>query len=54
MFINIMVATMAANPAVALEPRDNLVPVGFQLQHAHRSMRNYLRIQRLPSSRMRH
>jgi len=29
MFIDIMVATMAADPAVALEPRDYLVPVGF-------------------------
>jgi hypothetical protein len=34
MFINIMVATVAANPAVTLEPRDHFVPVGFQLRHA--------------------
>ena len=33
MLINIMVTTVAADPAVALEPRDHLVPVGFQLQH---------------------
>jgi hypothetical protein len=38
MFINIMVTTVAADPAVALEPRDHLVPVGFQLQHWHRSL----------------
>jgi hypothetical protein len=44
MFINIMVATVAADPAVALEPRDHLVSVGFQLQHGYRSMRKYLRI----------
>jgi hypothetical protein len=54
MFIDIMVATMAADPAVALEPRDHLVPIGLQLRHGHRFMRKYLRIQRLPSSRMRH
>jgi hypothetical protein len=54
MFIDIMVATMAADPAVALEPCDHLVPVGFQLRHGHRSMRNYLRIQRFLSSKMRH
>ena len=34
MFIEIMVATMAADPAVALEPRDHLVPVGLQLRMA--------------------
>jgi hypothetical protein len=44
MFINIMVATVAANPAVAFEPRDHPVSVGFQLKHGYRSMRNYLRI----------
>jgi len=33
MFINIMVATVAADPAVALKPRDHFVPVGFRLQH---------------------
>jgi len=54
MFIDIMVATRAADPAVAPEPRDYLVPVGFQLRHGHRSVRKYLRIQRLPSTRMRH
>ena len=51
MFINIMVATMAADPAVAREPRDHLVPVGFQLRHGYRSMRKYLRIRRFPSSK---
>jgi hypothetical protein len=54
MFINIMVATVAADPAVVFEPRDHLVPVGFQLQHGHRPMRKYLRIQRIRSSKMRH
>jgi hypothetical protein len=54
MFINIMVATVAAYPAVAREPRDHLVPVGFQLRHGYRSMRKYLRIRRFPSSKMRH
>ncbi|WP_426616349.1 hypothetical protein [Bradyrhizobium sp. McL0616] len=44
MFIDIMVATMAADRAVAIEPRDYLVPAGFQLRHCPQ----------LPSSRMRH
>jgi len=51
MFINIMVATVAADPAVALEPRDHLVPVGFRLQHGSVFMRKYLRIRRCPSSK---
>jgi hypothetical protein len=54
MFINIMVAPVTADPAVALEPRGYLISVGFRLQHGHRSMRKYLRIQRFPSSKMRH
>ena len=33
MLINIMVATMAADPAVAFEPCDHLVPIGFRLRH---------------------
>jgi hypothetical protein len=36
MLINIMVTTVAADPTVALEPRDHLVPAGFQLQPSHR------------------
>ena len=44
MLINIMVTTMAADPAVALEPRDHLVPVGFRLRHGHPIMRKYMRI----------
>jgi hypothetical protein len=51
MFINIMVATVAADPAVALEPRDHLVPVGFPLQQWLRFMRKYLRIRQRPSSK---
>jgi hypothetical protein len=51
MFINIMVATVAADPAVAREPRDHLVRFGFQLRHGYCSMRKYLRIQRFPSSK---
>ena len=47
MLINIMVATVAANPAVALKPRDHLVPVGFRLRHGHRLMRKYIRIYKL-------
>ena len=43
MLINIMVATVAANPAVALEPRHHLVPVGFRLRHGHRLIRKYMR-----------
>jgi hypothetical protein len=44
MLINIMVTTVAADPAVALEPRDYLVPVGFQLQHGHRLMCKYMQL----------
>jgi len=51
MFINIMVTTVAADPAVALEPRDHLVPVGFQLQPYHRLMRKYMRIRLCSSSK---
>ena len=44
MLINIVVAAVAADPAVALEPRDHLVPVGFRLRHGHPRMRKYMRI----------
>ena len=40
MLINIMVATMAADPAVAFKPRDYLVSVGFRLRHATASCAN--------------
>jgi hypothetical protein len=43
MLINIMVATVAADPAVALKPRDYLVPVGFRLRHGHCFLRKYMR-----------
>jgi hypothetical protein len=43
MLIDIMVTAVAADPAVALEPCDHLVPVGFQLQHSHRLIRKYIR-----------
>ena len=45
MFINIMVATMAANPAVALKPRDYLVSVGFRLRHGRYFVHKYMRIE---------
>ena len=35
-----MVATVAADPAVALKPRDYLVPVGFRLRMATISCAN--------------
>ena len=44
MLINIVVAAVAADPAVALEPRDHLVPVGFRLPHGHPRIRKYMRI----------
>jgi hypothetical protein len=34
MLIDIVVTTVAANPTIALQPRDYLVPVGFRLWHA--------------------
>jgi hypothetical protein len=43
--VNIVVATMAADPAVTLEPRDHLGPVGFRLWHCDCSMRKYMRIE---------
>jgi hypothetical protein len=43
MLINIVVTTMAADPAVALKPRDYLVPVGFRLRHGHYFLRKYMR-----------
>jgi hypothetical protein len=33
MLKNIMVATVAANPAIARKSRDHLVSVGFRLRH---------------------
>ena len=33
MLVNIMVATVAADPTFALKPRDHLVPIGFRLRH---------------------
>jgi hypothetical protein len=44
MLINIVVTTMAANPAVAFKPGDYLVSVGFRLRHGHSTMRKYMRI----------
>ena len=44
MLINIMVATVATDPAVAFKPRDHLVPVGFRLRHGHCFVRKYMRI----------
>jgi hypothetical protein len=44
MLINIMVAAVAANPAVALKPHNDLVPVAFWLRHDHRFVRKYMRI----------
>ena len=39
-----MVATVAADPSVALKPCDYLVSVGFRLRHGHYLMRKYMRI----------
>jgi hypothetical protein len=44
MLINIMVATMAADPAIAFKPGDYLISVGFRLRHGHPTMRKYMRI----------
>jgi hypothetical protein len=44
MLINIVVTTMAADPAVAFKPGDYLVSVGFRLRHGHPTMRKYMRI----------
>jgi hypothetical protein len=44
MLINIVVTTMAANPAVAFKPGDYLVSVGFRLRHGHSTIRKYMRI----------
>jgi hypothetical protein len=44
MLINIMVATVAADPTVALKLRGHLVPIGFWLRHRHSSMHKYMRI----------
>jgi len=44
MFINIVLTTMAADPAIALKPRDYLFPVGFWLRHGRRFARKYMRI----------
>jgi hypothetical protein len=45
MLINIMVATVAADPTVTLKPRDHVVPLGFRLRrwrsgqiYAHRKI----------------
>lgn len=35
MLINIMVAPVAADPVVALKPRDYLLPVGFRLRDGY-------------------
>ncbi len=45
MLINIMVATMVADPTVALKPRDHLGPTGFRLRHG--TWDKYMRMGRL-------
>jgi hypothetical protein len=53
MLINIVVATMADNPPVALKPRYYFVSVGFRLRHGHRSVRKYMRIENICQTKIR-
>jgi hypothetical protein len=43
MFINIVTATVPANPTITLQPCDDLVPVRFQRWHGARFLRKYMR-----------
>ena len=49
MLINIMVATVASNPAVALKPRGHLFSVRFRLRHGHCFVNKYMRNQKFSS-----
>jgi hypothetical protein len=53
MLINIMVATVAADPTVALKPCGHLAPIGFRLRHGYLQCTNICASEILVQPKMR-